>query len=72
MMNKGVKLPTFVKIIGGRVNVKQSITQFIVWAKGIIRAGTTSGRYGHTNGPKVIPYIIIRSIYIVKIMAELN
>lgn len=34
----------FVNIIGGKVNVKQSINQFIVCAKGIIRAGTTSGR----------------------------
>jgi hypothetical protein len=30
MKNKGEGLEAFVKIIGGRVNVKQSITQFIV------------------------------------------
>jgi hypothetical protein len=53
--NKGVALPVSVIIIGGRVNVKQSITKFIDWAKGIILAGTTYGKYGQTKGPKVIP-----------------
>lgn len=59
--NKGQGFPWCAIITPGRLRVKQSINQFILWAKGIIRAGTTSGKYGHTKGPRVNPYII-RSI----------
>lgn len=72
MKNKGLALPVFVNIIGGRVSVKQSIAKFMVWAKGIILAGTTSGRYGHTKGPKVIPYIIISNNFTVRTTPESN
>ena len=53
--NKGHGLPALAIMIPGKLNVRQSMTQFILWARGMILAGTTSGRYGHTKGPKVSP-----------------
>lgn len=56
--NRGHGLSLYAINTPGRLKVKQSTSQFILWANGMMRYGTTYGKYGQTKGPSVIPYII--------------
>jgi hypothetical protein len=60
--NKGQGLPACAIITPGKLKVKQSTSQLAHWARGIILAGTTYGKYAQTSGPNVIPYIINKAI----------